>query len=161
MKYKMAQFSLMRCCQSRGKRFFGRALRIMEAPEPSNILWENQDIGRKEYSVRRLITGLVSAVIILVSVGLVMLSKTYGDQETKKLQGNMQTCNATETIRPDVAQAAPAVPLDAQTGALFLRNQLQASAAYNYTDQFSSCQCSQIGDAAVASFERGDQRIKN
>eukprot|EP00425_Heterocapsa_triquetra_P043914 CAMPEP_0195065124 /NCGR_PEP_ID=MMETSP0448-20130528/10874_1 /TAXON_ID=66468 /ORGANISM="Heterocapsa triquestra, Strain CCMP 448" /LENGTH=1089 /DNA_ID=CAMNT_0040096191 /DNA_START=40 /DNA_END=3310 /DNA_ORIENTATION=+ len=65
--YRFAKYGLLRCCQRRERQFEGGKLRVKRAPEPSNILWENQDLPFKWQVMRKLGVGLVCLLLIIVS----------------------------------------------------------------------------------------------
>ena len=61
--------------QSKNIRFFGKyKLKVEQAVEPTNIMWENQDISPSETSKRRMVTKLITAFIILLSVCFILAS---------------------------------------------------------------------------------------
>jgi len=83
--YRFGAFSLFRCCQGQAKRFQGKAIRVRKAPDPTNITWENQDVGYTERLTRRSITSCVFVIVLLISSILLFicssatstLSKSY------------------------------------------------------------------------------------
>ena len=50
-EYRLDNFALLRWFQPASKRFHGAALQIREAPQPSDLLWENQDIASLSLSL--------------------------------------------------------------------------------------------------------------
>ena len=54
----LARFGLFRCCQSRQKRFHGHGIRVREAPAPTDLLWENQDVPYWSRALRQALMPL-------------------------------------------------------------------------------------------------------
>mmetsp|Transcript_36402 Transcript_36402/g.108172 ORF Transcript_36402/g.108172 Transcript_36402/m.108172 type:complete len:972 (-) Transcript_36402:31-2946(-) len=100
--YRFGSYSLFRCCQKQDKRFEGKALRVRKAPDPSNILWENQDCPWKWRLVRKSLIGLVCFLLILVAFVAAFALNTAAKSQTKAthLYLNHASC--------DPAPAAPA-----------------------------------------------------
>ncbi len=62
-QYRMSTFFLGFLFQSGWKRMLGKRIVVKEAPEPSNILWENQDCPGMERFVRKTVDCLDSRYI--------------------------------------------------------------------------------------------------
>jgi len=72
--YRFAHFRLGRLCQSAALRFEGKAIRISTAPEPSNILWANQDVPwGKRLSLR---TTMIGIWLVVMCISLVLVYMT-------------------------------------------------------------------------------------
>jgi len=69
--YRLAQFSLFRCCQSRRKRFHGHAIKVSNAPQPSEVLWQNQDVPWWSRLLRQ--TCMFLTFIIILAISLVCI----------------------------------------------------------------------------------------
>ena len=62
--------------QSKKLRFFGKhALNVQEAVEPTNIMWENMDISPSESAKRKVVTKVITFMIILLSVICILASE--------------------------------------------------------------------------------------
>jgi len=79
--YRLANFALFRCCQSSSKRFFGAALRVREAPQPSDLLWENQDTPWWSRLLRQLCMFVTFIIILAISLALIYVTTVYGKRE--------------------------------------------------------------------------------
>ena len=55
-----------------GKRY---SFKVQSAPEPTNVIWENLDIGAKERAIRQFITGTVTVIVLLLSFGFTIVAK--------------------------------------------------------------------------------------
>jgi len=94
--YRFGRFTVLRCNQSKRLRFEGRGLKVSEAPEPSNILWPNQDIPSCEIRSRKVFTLLVSLLIMALSIALIFYTKV--EQENFKLENALDNCTATPLL---------------------------------------------------------------
>lgn len=54
----------------------GHRLKVVQAPEPSDVKWENLDTPVLERRLRRLFTSLVCVVLLVVSFVIIYLAKT-------------------------------------------------------------------------------------
>eukprot|EP00397_Hematodinium_sp_SG-2012_P005840 GEMP01005864.1.p1 GENE.GEMP01005864.1~~GEMP01005864.1.p1 ORF type:complete len:645 (+),score=98.37 GEMP01005864.1:250-1935(+) len=70
-------------------RFHGYPLKIVEAPEPTNIMWENQDRNEWKVFLRKCMTILLSLVMFSLSFVIIFSSKAY----TKYLQDEVGKCS--------------------------------------------------------------------
>jgi len=68
---------MFRCCQSRRNRFQGRAIRLRRPSEPTDILWENQDVPQKERWARQSVMFFIWLIAVLVAGALIYLT-TFG-----------------------------------------------------------------------------------
>merc|ERR1719198_832165 len=98
--YRFGTYSMLRCCQRRERRFEGRAIRVRRAPEPSNILWENQDLAYKWRLMRKLLVGLVCFLLIVVSFVLAFLFNSAAQAQS----------GSTHLLIPDEAGGASCNP---------------------------------------------------
>ncbi|CAN0060267.1 unnamed protein product, partial [Scytosiphon promiscuus] len=73
-------------------RLKGRRITVLEAPEPSTILWENYGYGRCELWVRRTSTLLVGASFLTLSIGMSIYA-LYQSQEAES-EGGASECPA-------------------------------------------------------------------
>lgn len=86
--YRFANFSLFRMCQKEYMRFQGKPLVVVQAPEPSNIMWENQDRNETKVMIQKGITILLSIIMFSCSFVIIFAAKAT----TKKLQEDLQQC---------------------------------------------------------------------
>mmetsp|Transcript_14020 Transcript_14020/g.40351 ORF Transcript_14020/g.40351 Transcript_14020/m.40351 type:complete len:1010 (-) Transcript_14020:416-3445(-) len=71
------------CCPQRRRMFKSKALRIRRAPEPSNLIWENQDVPFWERFARRVGVSFVFLLILITSFGLVYLANITAKRQVK------------------------------------------------------------------------------
>ena len=57
--------------------FLGEDLFLVEAPEPTNIIWENRHWTARDYLKRSMVVFSVISVLVFVSFGLIYLCKSY------------------------------------------------------------------------------------
>jgi len=79
--YRLANFKLFRCCQAAPKRFKGNAIRVRPAPQPSNILWENQDTPWWSRLLRQCCILLTFILILIISLVLIYVITVVGKAE--------------------------------------------------------------------------------
>ena len=46
---------------------------MVRSPEPTDIYWENLNVSKKTRKHRKLISALATAVVILISAGIIVL----------------------------------------------------------------------------------------
>jgi hypothetical protein len=68
----------------------GRRLQVEEAPEPTDILWENVEVGRGQLLLRALLANMASVLIIILSFGVVVTVKV----QQHSLSGEIGFCAA-------------------------------------------------------------------
>jgi hypothetical protein len=102
--YRFSTFALLRCCQRRENRFQGRAIRVTAAPEPTNIIPENQDVPAWERNVRRAVMFVLWLITLCISGGLIFYAgRTARDKaETSGSSLGSATCDG-GTSRPQDA----------------------------------------------------------
>lgn len=83
--YRFAKYKLFRCCQFRSRRFEGTPIRVERAPQPTDIIWENQDIGFWNRLLRQIFVFFVFFVILSVSIAFIYLT-TVASKATSKTQ---------------------------------------------------------------------------
>lgn len=69
--YRFSKYSWLRLFQKRAQRFEGFHIRIQRAPEPTNIIWFNQDVPWLSRLFRQLIMGLIWLLLIAISLVLI------------------------------------------------------------------------------------------
>ncbi|KDO25312.1 hypothetical protein SPRG_09142 [Saprolegnia parasitica CBS 223.65] len=75
--YRTSQYSLARRFQPKELRFQGtHALWVQQAPEPSNIIWENLEVPVRERRFRRYVTNFVTFLLLLVSCAVISLAQS-------------------------------------------------------------------------------------
>lgn len=53
--------------------------KVVKAPEPDNIIWENLEFSKLKRRVRQSVTGLVSFVLLLIAFALVLAASGVQD----------------------------------------------------------------------------------
>eukprot|EP00397_Hematodinium_sp_SG-2012_P007512 GEMP01007558.1.p1 GENE.GEMP01007558.1~~GEMP01007558.1.p1 ORF type:complete len:891 (+),score=214.45 GEMP01007558.1:172-2844(+) len=86
--YRFANVSVFRYFQKPHMRFEGCALKIVEAPEPGNIMWENQDRNEWAVFLRKCFTVFLSLLMFSMSFAIIFAAKAY----TKQLQEALGQC---------------------------------------------------------------------
>eukprot|EP00903_Cladosiphon_okamuranus_P010786 g10192.t1 len=54
-------------------------LKVVKAPEPDNIIWENLEFSKFKRRMRQSITGLISFVLLLIAFGLILAASGLQD----------------------------------------------------------------------------------
>jgi hypothetical protein len=160
--YRFGRFSLLRCNQSKRLRFEGRGLKVSEAPEPSNILWPNQDIPKCEIRSRKVFTLVVSLLIMVLSIALIFYTKI--EQENFKLENALDNCTATPLL-PDEAllRVENCTTLDSDNGTRGRPNDgrfrggrrpgtqptVNEEDASSFCSPLSDCDCKKLGLSAI------------
>lgn len=95
LQYRFANFSIFRCCQRRAMRFQGSAIRIRSAPDPTNLIPENQDISKCNRRGRLgliFIIWLITVVVASTSIYLIgRISKSQSKVTSVEL--GSKTCD--------------------------------------------------------------------
>eukprot|EP00397_Hematodinium_sp_SG-2012_P004434 GEMP01004446.1.p1 GENE.GEMP01004446.1~~GEMP01004446.1.p1 ORF type:complete len:860 (+),score=85.48 GEMP01004446.1:197-2776(+) len=86
--YRFANTIFLRSFQMPHMRFNGCALKIVEAPEPSDIMWENQDRDQRKVFIRRCMAVLLSIVIFSFSFAIIISAQFF----TEGLQAEVDKC---------------------------------------------------------------------
>lgn len=98
--YRFSQWTILRCLQKDERRFEGNAIRVTRAPEPTDILWENQDVPFKKRLLRRVVVFVFFILLIVLSVtvvyGATVLSKSAGPNSFTYL--NVEECDPTAGV---------------------------------------------------------------
>mmetsp|Transcript_8263 Transcript_8263/g.19413 ORF Transcript_8263/g.19413 Transcript_8263/m.19413 type:complete len:1040 (-) Transcript_8263:118-3237(-) len=81
--YRFANYKLFKCCQFRARRFQGSALRITQAPQPTDIIWENQDIPWYSRLWRQALVFIIFFIILSISLGLIYVTTVAGSATSK------------------------------------------------------------------------------
>mmetsp|Transcript_25411 Transcript_25411/g.46121 ORF Transcript_25411/g.46121 Transcript_25411/m.46121 type:complete len:1023 (+) Transcript_25411:81-3149(+) len=84
--YRFADFSLFRLCQFSDRRFQGRKIRVRSAPEPTDILWENQDCSYGSRLMRKSLMLGIFILILLISL-VTIYTVTVSGASTKEGSG--------------------------------------------------------------------------
>ena len=72
-EYSFANCRLSRCCQTERLRFQGHKIQVKQAPEPSELYWENLDFPGKRFIRREVVMLITMILLILCLVALVYL----------------------------------------------------------------------------------------
>lgn len=81
--YRFAQYSIFRLLQWQDRRFQGHKIRISRAPQPSDLIWENQDVHWFSRLVRRLIMLVIFLIIICISLVLIYVTTASAASQAK------------------------------------------------------------------------------
>lgn len=141
--YRLAKFSLFRCCQSRRRRFCGHGIRVTEAPQPTEVLWENQDVPWWSRLLRQICMLVTFVVLLVISLICIYVITVVG----KSQAGNQLSYIGSELCDPVVPET---------TG-----NETQyvcyVNVAANWTKEYAvgqggdilNCWCESMGYAAL------------
>jgi len=143
--YRFAEYSLLRCCQYRNRRFHGHAIRVRQAPEPSNIVWANQDVPWFWRQVRVGLMNCVFLVIVIVAFGLVFAANAAA-------KGQSQTSHS--FLGYDECDPSTAAYDPSQAGARYkclVTDALSWTTAYavNSGGDILDCYCAALGYAEI------------
>jgi len=156
MDYRFSTYSLIRliqqclgsigtfecCCPQRQRFFHGRAIRIQQPPEPTNIIWENQDVPFKWRMLRKGVINLIFVLIVIISFVLVYAANAGA-------KSNMKSNNqllGTESCDPVVTQMSAAA--GDKPYLCYISNATEWSDAYletNATKDEIGCWCGTMG----------------
>jgi len=75
-EYRFALSGLFRCCQSEHLRFQGSKIMVVNAPEPSDLAWENIDYDSWKHLARRVVTTLLTLLIAIVCLIFMVAAKS-------------------------------------------------------------------------------------
>ncbi|CAM9493483.1 unnamed protein product [Ectocarpus sp. 4 AP-2014] len=84
-------------------------LKVFQAPEPSDVKWENLDVTPTSRKLRRAVTSLVCVVLLILSFAIIYLAQT----EQAKLQEQIPALDTCEETIPAVVFGTYDFPLDA------------------------------------------------
>ncbi|CAM9791928.1 unnamed protein product, partial [Ectocarpus fasciculatus] len=84
-------------------------LKVFQAPEPSDVKWENLDVTPTSRKLRRAVTSLVCIVLLILSFAIIYLAQT----EQAKLQEQIPALDTCEETIPAVVFGTYDFPLDA------------------------------------------------
>ena len=79
-------------CYPEKMKFHGKKLKIRRAPEPDEIVWENIELGHYNRLLRRLRTGVLSSILLLI-VFVALLQTTIYKNKLKNAIPNLTVCN--------------------------------------------------------------------
>ncbi|CAK9058692.1 Pentatricopeptide repeat-containing protein At1g63080 [Durusdinium trenchii] len=82
--YRLARFGLFRCCfpcLSRKRCFHGHAIRVREAPAPTDLLWENADTPWISRLLRQTCMFLTFIIILAIAVVLIYVITVLGKSQ--------------------------------------------------------------------------------
>lgn len=85
--YRFATFWLFRFFQSRTLRFQHCKIRVRRAPEPSNIIWENQDVSWAERKLRKGIVFVIFALILILSLLVIIGTSKEASSQKNSVAG--------------------------------------------------------------------------
>lgn len=99
----LRQYNKKSCCclvQKKNLRFRGtHMLRISQPPEPSDIIWENLEVGKCSKFVRFLVSFTLTLMLLLVSVVMIYYVKT-----TQSNLPSQSECSAINSTSPDTSK---------------------------------------------------------
>lgn len=67
-EYRYNQYSIFRCCEPERLRFKGAKINVLQAPEPSDLFWENLDFPYWQRVARKVVVMLVTLILLLVCI---------------------------------------------------------------------------------------------
>jgi hypothetical protein len=73
--YTKGIFGAFMCETNRLKTYRGKNILVEEAPEPSDVNWENLHVGLTNRTLREILTFLVSIVFLGICFGLIIAIK--------------------------------------------------------------------------------------
>lgn len=113
--YRFSRYFFTRCCMRRENRFHDTALRVSRAPEPTNIIWENQDVSSKKRAVLRAVIFVVWVVVFLLAILAVFATQKAAQgaagQAATQVIGNDPTCDSGTGRGSDDYQCSATVAL--------------------------------------------------
>lgn len=141
--YRLAKFSLFRCCQSRRKRFCGHGIRVIGAPQPTEVLWENQDVPWWSRLLRQICMLITFVVLLVISLICIYVITVVG----KSQAGNQLSYIGSELCDP-------VVPETTGNATQYI---CYVNVAANWTKQYAvgeggdilNCWCESMGYAAL------------
>jgi hypothetical protein len=74
-EYRFAEYSLFRLCEKEHQRFEGAKIHVTQAPEPSDLYWENLDTPKWNRRCRLCLTFVVTIILLLICGFLLVLSQ--------------------------------------------------------------------------------------
>ncbi|KAF0697877.1 Aste57867_11460 [Aphanomyces stellatus] len=90
--YRTSASSWKRAWQPRGLRFRGTfPLKVIQAPEPSNIIWENLETTPTARFLRRSLTNFITFILLIVSCAIISLAQ--GAQKKFNTPGPDNLCD--------------------------------------------------------------------
>eukprot|EP00931_Biecheleriopsis_adriatica_P083814 TRINITY_DN5750_c0_g2_i1.p1 TRINITY_DN5750_c0_g2~~TRINITY_DN5750_c0_g2_i1.p1 ORF type:complete len:925 (+),score=156.21 TRINITY_DN5750_c0_g2_i1:39-2813(+) len=75
--YRFAEFGLFRLCQFHSRRFEGWGIRVRRAPEPTTLIWENQDCPSCRRLLRKGVVMLIFIIVLIMSLVAIYLTTAY------------------------------------------------------------------------------------
>lgn len=109
--YRFSEYFLLRCFQSERMRFEGSVLRLRRAPEPTNIIWQNQDVPARTRLCRECLVFVVWMLIMGLCLLLMYLTSKQATVSLKKYQ----SAEVTDICSGQVAGSSndcPDVPME-------------------------------------------------
>ncbi|CAD7963011.1 unnamed protein product [Amoebophrya sp. A120] len=135
--------------QANEKRFYTRPLRVLPAPEPTNILWENQDLMLKEYLLKKMAVFLLTIFILGACAVGVLQTKVAADNMAEDSSSDVCADPVMMNTAPTGSTEEPqTIPFSEQVAREFLTNvtTLHASGSGSqYGPGFTACQCDSMG----------------
>mmetsp|Transcript_27086 Transcript_27086/g.68318 ORF Transcript_27086/g.68318 Transcript_27086/m.68318 type:complete len:1252 (-) Transcript_27086:318-4073(-) len=141
--------------QSKDKMFQGQhALRVLPAPEPTNLLWENQDLHTCEWLSKKLAVVFLT-LLILAACAFGVIQAKVKEKETSdksstatcsKLEGGVTIVTLPKTAEDEAAHGTQAVPFTEQVAVEYLANRTARGYAGEANENvFTPCQCDSMG----------------
>lgn len=82
-EYRFSQYVMLRCCQGEKLRFEGRRIKVQQAPEPSDLYWENLDFNRKQQYCRKFLILIVTILVLIATAFGLVAAKSFFGSEAK------------------------------------------------------------------------------
>jgi|LauGreDrversion4_2_1035121.scaffolds.fasta_scaffold83468_4 hypothetical protein len=64
--------------------FKGKWPKVMDGPEPSDILWQNLSVGRVSQAIRTFIVTIITIVMLILSIVGIVVSQYYQNEAANK-----------------------------------------------------------------------------
>ncbi|CAD7965733.1 unnamed protein product [Amoebophrya sp. A25] len=145
--------------QSKEKNFYSHKLRIMPAPEPTNILWENQDLRFREFLLKKMAVGGLTVGILVLFGYAIMQGNIFAKDLSDK--SSSDTCSdpvAIQSIPTATGEEPQALTFTPAVASEYLRNATTSTgSASGISPSFNSCQCDALGYGALIS----DSELRN
>lgn len=106
------------------------ALFVAQAPEPSDVKWENLDVSPRSRKLRKALTSLVCVVLLIVSFGIIYLAQN--EQVSYKLGDNLYRIHIGLSMHGTLKALQPSIHYDVTGRCLWVqRNSLICSVREN------------------------------
>mmetsp|Transcript_19394 Transcript_19394/g.41654 ORF Transcript_19394/g.41654 Transcript_19394/m.41654 type:complete len:1063 (+) Transcript_19394:126-3314(+) len=130
------------CCPQRHRFFQGHAIRVREPPEPTNIIWRNQDVPYKWRLLRRAIIMIIFLLIVILSFVLVYAASAGAKSN---MQSNNQLLGDSSCDPDTTAIGTSAYQCYVENATAWTMNYIETEASADEV----GCWCGTIGYQAI------------